>query len=178
MKLVTSNIQTGHYTSGNPECLAKGGVSAAVTNVLPDMVCQDFLRVVLVNLVLEGLLSKHEVTPLPWPPYVVQSKIACEQSSGLDAKLVCLLAIRPVCTTPHKARKTRSKDVLMSMYARCLAGTNSSPGSTKRVDVCGGSINQNWYGRDRTSLGCICAWYCSKQYRLPKLKQQLITSRD
>jgi len=122
MNLVTSNIQTGHYTSGNPKCLAEAGVNAAVTNVLLDMVCQDVLRVVLEHLVVEGLLSKHEVTPLPWPPYVVQLKIACEQPSELDAKVrhpaldpVWLLAIRLVCTTPHKARKTRSKDVFMSM---------------------------------------------------------------
>jgi len=142
-------------------------VSAAVTNALPDVVCQDDLGVVVVDLVLEGLLSQHQVTPLPCPPYVVQSKITSKEFPGLDAKLVCLLDIRPVCMTPHKACKTRSKDVLVSMYARCLAGANKLPGSTKRADVCAGSINQDWYGRDRTSLGCICAWHCSKQHRLP-----------
>ena len=89
-------INHSNHTSGNPECLATRDVSAAVTNVLPDMVCQDDLRLVVVDLVLEGLLSQHQVTPLPCPPYVVQPKVACEQSSGLDAKAVCLLVIRPV----------------------------------------------------------------------------------
>ena len=73
----------------------KRGVSAAVTNALPD-ICQEELRVVVIDLVLERLLSQHQVTPLPCPPYVVQSKVACEQSSGLDAKAVCLLVIMPV----------------------------------------------------------------------------------